>query len=110
MFQEEARHTICKMLDEIDFGTTEQTVRVNSISSGLTAKDLDVTLGCKKLPPTLMLPKVENVEELAQVVILIFINVFFKKYLNEVVIFKTFFLEIYGPLFVAYPSYCHHLP
>ena len=65
--KEEARHTISKMLDVLDFGDSEVTVRVNSMSSGLTAEDLEVTLGAKTLPPTLMLPKVETPQELEQV-------------------------------------------
>ena len=55
------------MLDRLDFGYSEPTVRVNSMSSGLTENDLSVTLQAKTLPPTLMLPKVETTEDLEQV-------------------------------------------
>ncbi|TSU62972.1 Citrate lyase subunit beta-like protein, mitochondrial [Bagarius yarrelli] len=59
----EARETIPKMLAELNLGRTEKCVRVNSVSSGLTDADLEVILGAKVLPPALMLPKVEEKEE-----------------------------------------------
>ena len=52
------------MLDELKFGRAESVVRVNSASSGLTEEDLRETLAAQTLPKTLMLPKVENEEEL----------------------------------------------
>ncbi|CAN9497588.1 unnamed protein product [Ophioblennius macclurei] len=51
------------MLEELDLGRTEKCVRVNSVSSGLAEDDLQVILQAKVLPPAIMLPKVENVEE-----------------------------------------------
>jgi len=62
--KEEARTTICKMLDNLNFGRTEPTVRVNSVSSGLVEDDLNITLSAENLPPTIMLPKVEYPTEL----------------------------------------------
>ena len=52
------------MLDELKFGRAETVVRVNSATSGLAEEDLNVTLSAEKLPKTLMLPKVENAEQL----------------------------------------------
>uniref|UniRef100_A0A673ZFN5 Citramalyl-CoA lyase, mitochondrial n=1 Tax=Salmo trutta TaxID=8032 RepID=A0A673ZFN5_SALTR len=59
----EARETIPRMLAELDLGRTEKCVRVNSVSSGLANADLQVILQAEVLPPTLMLPKVEDVAE-----------------------------------------------
>lgn len=61
--QAEARDTIPKMLAELNLGRTEKCVRVNSVSSGLADADLEVILQAEVLPPALMLPKVENTEE-----------------------------------------------
>ncbi|XP_053483699.1 citramalyl-CoA lyase, mitochondrial isoform X2 [Ictalurus furcatus] len=60
----EARETIPKMLAELNLGHTEKCVRVNSVSSGLTDTDLEVILQAEVLPPALMLPKVEDTEEI----------------------------------------------
>ena len=62
--QEEARTTICKMLDTLQFGRTEPAVRFNAVSSGMAEEDIKVTLSAKKLPPTVMLPKVESPTDL----------------------------------------------
>ena len=62
--QNEARTTICKMLDELNFGRAEPVVRVNSVTSGLAEEDLKITLSAKTLPKTLMLPKVEDVGQI----------------------------------------------
>ena len=62
--QNEARSTVCKMLDELNFGQAEPVVRVNSVNSGLAEEDLKVTLSANNLPKTLMLPKVEDVEQI----------------------------------------------
>ncbi|KAM3862450.1 citramalyl-CoA lyase, mitochondrial [Diretmus argenteus] len=59
----EARELIPRMLVELDLGRTEKCVRVNSVSSGLAEADLQVILQAEVLPPALMLPKVEDTEE-----------------------------------------------
>ncbi|XP_056145973.1 citramalyl-CoA lyase, mitochondrial [Lampris incognitus] len=59
----EARETISRMLVELDLGRTEKCVRVNSVSSGLADEDLRVILQAEVLPPALMLPKVEDTQE-----------------------------------------------
>ncbi|XP_009707425.1 PREDICTED: citrate lyase subunit beta-like protein, mitochondrial, partial [Cariama cristata] len=60
----EARLTVVKTLEEFDFGHTEKCVRINSVSSGLAEEDLEVLLQSQTLPSSMMLPKVENVEEM----------------------------------------------
>ncbi|KAM6316760.1 citramalyl-CoA lyase, mitochondrial [Aegotheles albertisi] len=60
----EARLTVVKTLEEFDFGHAEKCVRINSVSSGLAEEDLKVLLQSKTLPSSMMLPKVENVEEI----------------------------------------------
>ncbi|XP_028655786.1 citramalyl-CoA lyase, mitochondrial [Erpetoichthys calabaricus] len=62
--KEEARMTIPKMLEEIDLNRTEKCVRINSVSSGLAELDMEVILQANQLPSALMLPKVENTEEI----------------------------------------------
>ncbi|KAG9349566.1 hypothetical protein JZ751_028014 [Albula glossodonta] len=59
----EARETIPKMLAELNLGRTEKCVRINSVSSGLAEADMEVILQAAVLPPALMLPKVEDTEE-----------------------------------------------
>ncbi|KAI1899600.1 hypothetical protein AGOR_G00063460 [Albula goreensis] len=59
----EARETIPKMLAELNLGRTEKCVRINSVSSGLAEADMEVILQATVLPPALMLPKVEDTEE-----------------------------------------------
>lgn len=61
--QAEARETIPRMLAQLDLGRTEKCVRVNSVSSGLAEADLQVILQAEVLPPAIMLPKVEDTEE-----------------------------------------------
>ncbi|XP_063281510.1 citramalyl-CoA lyase, mitochondrial [Pelobates fuscus] len=60
----EARKTIVKTLEEFDLGDTEKCVRINSVSSGLAEEDLEVILQSRILPSCLMLPKVENSDEI----------------------------------------------
>uniref|UniRef100_A0A8C4V920 Citramalyl-CoA lyase, mitochondrial n=1 Tax=Falco tinnunculus TaxID=100819 RepID=A0A8C4V920_FALTI len=60
----EARLTVVKTLEEFDFGHAEKCVRINSVSSGLAEEDLEVFLQSKTLPSSMMLPKVECVEEI----------------------------------------------
>ncbi|XP_029112515.1 citramalyl-CoA lyase, mitochondrial [Scleropages formosus] len=61
--KDEARETIARVLPELDLGRTEKCVRINSVSSGLWERDLEVLLRCDPLPTALMLPKVEDVSE-----------------------------------------------
>ncbi|XP_043547228.1 citramalyl-CoA lyase, mitochondrial isoform X1 [Chiloscyllium plagiosum] len=62
--KEEARITIAETLNRPHVGRTDLCVRINSVSSGLAELDMEVILQSKELPPTLMLPKVETVEEI----------------------------------------------
>ncbi len=49
----------------VDFGRSECSVRVNSVSSGLFAKDLDTILGHSgRLPDAIHLPKVDDPTDL----------------------------------------------
>ncbi|XP_035249143.1 citramalyl-CoA lyase, mitochondrial [Anguilla anguilla] len=59
----EARETIGRMLGELTLGRTEKCVRVNSVSSGLAEADLEAVLQGAVLPPALMLPKLEDTQE-----------------------------------------------
>ncbi|XP_006141617.1 citramalyl-CoA lyase, mitochondrial [Tupaia chinensis] len=60
----EARLRIVKTLEDFDLGSTEKCVRINSVSSGLAEEDLEALLQSQVLPSSLMLPKVENPEEI----------------------------------------------
>ncbi|CAI9716959.1 citrate lyase subunit beta, mitochondrial [Octopus vulgaris] len=64
--KEEARMNISKMLGEIEFGKADCTVRINSISTGMTEKDLRQILTASRLPQTLLLPKVDYVQEIEE--------------------------------------------
>ncbi|KAK5614867.1 hypothetical protein CRENBAI_010746 [Crenichthys baileyi] len=63
MVQAEARETVARMLGELDLGRTEKCVRVNSVSSGLAEADLHIVLQANVLPPAIMLPKVEDIQQ-----------------------------------------------
>ena len=52
--------TVTKMLDELQFGRTEPIVRVNSVDSGLAEDDIKAVMEAKSLPPTWMIPKVDD--------------------------------------------------
>ncbi|XP_061482573.1 citramalyl-CoA lyase, mitochondrial isoform X2 [Rhineura floridana] len=60
----EARMKCVKALEEVEFGQTEKCVRINSVSSNLAEEDMKVILKSSILPTSLMLPKVESVEEI----------------------------------------------
>lgn len=62
----------------MNFGRTEPIVRINSISSGLAEEDLKVILQATHLPPTIMLPKVEQTSEFEWVMLMS--NFFFKSF------------------------------
>ncbi|XP_006851595.1 PREDICTED: citrate lyase subunit beta-like protein, mitochondrial [Chrysochloris asiatica] len=60
----EARLRIVRTLEDFDLGPAEKCVRINSVSSGLAEEDLKTILQSRVLPSSLMLPKVENPEEI----------------------------------------------
>lgn len=62
--KDEARLRIVKTLEDFDLGPTEKCVRINSVSSGLAEEDLQALLRSRVLPSSLMLPKVEDPEEI----------------------------------------------
>lgn len=64
----QARETIKRMLDVLDFGQTECVVRVNSVSSGLMDDDMNVIFQAHRLPETVMVPKVNSTQDLASIV------------------------------------------
>ena len=54
----EARRTIAKALQEIDFGKSEKLARINAVGSGLEKEDLQVVLACR--PDGIVIPKMEE--------------------------------------------------
>ena len=67
IIQKEARELVSRMLGELEFGRTESAVRINSVGSGLAEEDLQVICQADRLPPTIMLPKVDLPDELTWV-------------------------------------------
>ncbi|CAN0343606.1 unnamed protein product [Lampetra planeri] len=59
-----ARDTVVRMLSELSLGRTEPSVRVNAVASGLADDDLRALLGGPVLPPTILLPKVDSVDDI----------------------------------------------
>jgi len=57
----EARATIAKALQELDFGKSEKLARINSVGSGLEAEDLQAVLPHR--PDGIVIPKVESYEQ-----------------------------------------------
>uniref|UniRef100_UPI0035902EC8 citramalyl-CoA lyase, mitochondrial isoform X1 n=2 Tax=Myxine glutinosa TaxID=7769 RepID=UPI0035902EC8 len=62
--KEVARETIRNALTTLPQGGPERTVRLNSVASGIAEEDLRAILSGPTLPPTLLLPKVDTVEEI----------------------------------------------
>ena len=56
----EARETIAKALQELDFGTSEKLARINSVGSGWEKDDIDAVL--PHHPDGIVIPKVESLE------------------------------------------------
>lgn len=56
----EARVTIAKALQELDFGASEKLARINSVGSGWEQDDIDAVLPYR--PDGIVIPKVESIE------------------------------------------------
>ena len=63
--KDEARATVVKALQELEFGSTERLVRINPIRSGLEAEDLESIIPAK--PDGIVIPKVDDEKQLAWV-------------------------------------------
>ena len=61
----EARETIVRALQELDFGASEKLARINGVGTGLEADDLAATLPYR--PDGIVLPKAETPEQVAWV-------------------------------------------
>lgn len=57
----EARAVIAQALRELDFGTSERCIRINSIGSGFEHEDLPAALNAR--PDTIVVPKVETADQ-----------------------------------------------
>jgi citrate lyase beta subunit len=57
----EARTTIAKALQELDFGASEKLARINSVGSGLEKDDIEAVLPYR--PDGIVIPKVESFEQ-----------------------------------------------
>lgn len=60
----EARNLISTIDENYDFGQSEYAVRINSIDSDLAEEDLRCILSSKRLPDTVMIPKVEDINHI----------------------------------------------
>jgi citrate lyase beta subunit len=58
----EARATIVKALEELDFGTSEKLARINAVGSGLEKEDIDAVLPYR--PDGIVIPKVESLGQI----------------------------------------------
>src|SRR5258706_16185842 len=57
----EARAVIAQAMKELDFGTSEKCIRINSIGSGIEKYDLAAALATN--PDAIVVPKVESAEQ-----------------------------------------------
>ena len=62
--KDEARTTIVKILETIDFGKSERAVRMNPVGSPHAEKDLKTIFSGKVLPDALVVPKVDTLDQL----------------------------------------------
>jgi citrate lyase beta subunit len=58
----EARTTIAKALQELDFGTSEKLVRINAVGSGIETDDIQAVLPYR--PDGIVIPKIESLEQI----------------------------------------------
>jgi len=58
----EARATIARALQELDFGTSERLARINAVGSGLEKDDIQAMLPYR--PDGIVIPKVESLEQI----------------------------------------------
>ena len=58
----EARATIAKALQELDFGASEKLARINAVGSGLEQDDIETVLPYR--PDGIVIPKVESLEQI----------------------------------------------
>ena len=58
----EARAVIAQAMKDLDFGSSERCIRINSIGSGLESYDLAAALAAN--PDTIVLPKIESAEQI----------------------------------------------
>ena len=63
-FEDVARQNINQFLGTVNFDHGECAVRVNSVDSGLVTDDLKAILTGRVLPEAILLPKVENEEQI----------------------------------------------
>ena len=63
--KEEARATVAKALQELDFGSTERLVRINPVGSGMETNDLEALIATK--PDGVVIPKVGTAKDIAWV-------------------------------------------
>ncbi|HXQ36017.1 MAG TPA: aldolase/citrate lyase family protein, partial [Anaerolineales bacterium] len=57
----EARAVIAQAMKELDFGKSEQCIRINSIGSGLEKRDLVAALATN--PDSIVVPKIESADQ-----------------------------------------------
>ena len=57
----EARAVIAQAMKDLDFGSSERCIRINSVGSGLEAYDLAAALATQ--PDTIVVPKIESAEQ-----------------------------------------------
>jgi citrate lyase subunit beta-like protein len=58
----DARATIAKALQELDFGASEKLARINSVGSGFEQDDIEMVLPCH--PDGIVIPKIEAFEQI----------------------------------------------
>ena len=61
----EARQTVVVALNELDFGSVEKIVRINTLDSGLAKDELEAVLPAR--PDAILVPKIESPEQVAWV-------------------------------------------
>ena len=59
--KKEARAVIAQAMKDLDFGTSERCIRINSIGSGLESYDLAAALAAE--PDTIVVPKIETADQ-----------------------------------------------
>ena len=59
----ECRQNISDIFSTLDFGQSESAIRINSVDTSFADDDLNSVLSSDILPNALMLPKIENADQ-----------------------------------------------
>ena len=79
LLQVECRQNIAEIFPTLDFGKSESAIRINSIDTQFAEDDLKSVFSTASLPNALMVPKIENADQIKWVRFFIFLYFLYKE-------------------------------